>query len=246
MERNNLPGLTPIAIILLAVVLGIFLSISVPLFIGSAAIRPSDWIGFAGSVLTSGVAAIAAYLAWRNISRQMRANFLSREEDRIEEELPGLSDTEDRLAIMLSQFEAARHPVALGQLLLAHKIGVKRSSVADAVDLIFPRANRRTRRRLAELFFDININVVRCSIREQERTAAKADLSNISQFTAADHQKVRDAEKAACLGYDLQWAKVQEAVRGLKDFRENAVERIALLEDRLIRIRAEIERRIDN
>jgi hypothetical protein len=93
MDNDNLPGLSPLWLISLATLFGILLPIMVPVIFGND-IRAADWIGFSGSVLTAGVASAAVYYAWRGIKRQLRADFLSREEDRIERELPGLFDAE--------------------------------------------------------------------------------------------------------------------------------------------------------
>jgi hypothetical protein len=92
MDNDNLPGLSPLWLISLATLLGVFISLAVPAAIGPHAIKPSDWIGFAGSVLTGGIAAAAIYYAWRGLTRQLRISLISREEDRIERELPGLRE----------------------------------------------------------------------------------------------------------------------------------------------------------
>ncbi|WP_316195934.1 MULTISPECIES: hypothetical protein [unclassified Bradyrhizobium] len=72
MERNNLPGLTPVWIIALATVLAAFLSAGVP-FIFKDDIRPADWLGFAGNIIVAGVALIAAVIAWRAVQAQIAA-----------------------------------------------------------------------------------------------------------------------------------------------------------------------------
>ena len=54
----------------------------------------TDWLGFAGNIvgsgITSAVAVAAIYFAWRGVTQQLRITLVSREEDRIEAELPGL------------------------------------------------------------------------------------------------------------------------------------------------------------
>jgi hypothetical protein len=92
MNRDNLPGLSPLWLILLATTLAMFLPITLTFIYASEPIRASDWIGFAGSTLTAGVAGAAIHYAWRGITRQSRLDLISREEDRIERELPGLRD----------------------------------------------------------------------------------------------------------------------------------------------------------
>jgi hypothetical protein len=71
MEKNNLPGLSPLWLISLAMVLGVLILTAVPLILSKEAIHPSDWIGFAGSVLVGGIALLAAIIAWRAVQSQI-------------------------------------------------------------------------------------------------------------------------------------------------------------------------------
>jgi hypothetical protein len=53
MDRDNLPGLSPLWLISLALVLGTAIVVLIPVSIsGGDAIKASDWIGFAGSVVS--------------------------------------------------------------------------------------------------------------------------------------------------------------------------------------------------
>jgi hypothetical protein len=52
----------------------------------------TDWLGFAGSVGTAFVAAVAIFFAWKGIMRQSRLSLVSREEDWIAARLPGMRE----------------------------------------------------------------------------------------------------------------------------------------------------------
>lgn len=94
------PGFGAAGVLVLSTVLAVLLAIGIPIGLAPDPIKISDWLGFAGNVLTGGIAAIAIYFAWRGITHQQRILLLSREEDRIEEELPGLNDAEMLLDFM--------------------------------------------------------------------------------------------------------------------------------------------------
>ena len=236
-EPNNLPGLTPVALIVLATALALLFPLSVPFLVGSTPLRPADWLGFAGSILTSGVAFAAVMVAWRNISRQMRANFLSREEDRIEDELPGLRDTEDRLATMLSLLEAAGRPQVILEILRPSGLLDGEGNLSGAIDRAFPRANEITRRRLTEHFFDLRNSLSAAVATERllrlETSAFFVDDPSNPEATSLRQQ------------LDEQWPAVMRSIGALRQFQIRMVARLEIMTTRLPRIRAEIESRID-
>jgi hypothetical protein len=72
MKNSNLPGLSPLWLISLALVLGTLIAVLIPISIATS-IKPSDWIGFAGSVVAGAIALLAAILAWFAVQRQITA-----------------------------------------------------------------------------------------------------------------------------------------------------------------------------
>jgi hypothetical protein len=75
MDRKNLPGLSPLWLISLALVLGTAIVVMIPVSIsGGDAIKASDWIGFAGSVVSGAMTLIAATIAWFAVKRQIDAS----------------------------------------------------------------------------------------------------------------------------------------------------------------------------
>jgi hypothetical protein len=213
MGRDNLPGLTPLWLILLAVTLVLFISIMTPAVMSPEAIKASDWIGFAGSALAAGVAALAIYYAWRGIMRQMRVSLISREEDRVEAELPGLRATEHKLSTMLlniSEFkylsepkgyENTRDPLGLVAILRAYKIGLEiddlsavagQDRLAAVVDSEFPKASRMVKRELNEILFGIEfwMPLLEDPHPEEEGKA----LANLGACVEALHRYHRELE----------------------------------------------------
>ena len=72
--NDNLPGLTPLWLISLALVLGVVIVTFVPMSIsGGDTIKGSDWIGFAGSVIAGAMTLMAGIIAWFSVQRQIKA-----------------------------------------------------------------------------------------------------------------------------------------------------------------------------
>jgi hypothetical protein len=104
MKNDNLPGLSPLWLMSLAMAFGVLLSVAIPLVVSANAINSTAWIGFCGSILGGAIALFAVVVATRNVRRQLRVNLLSREEDRMETELPGLKQVFEFLDYCCTQF----------------------------------------------------------------------------------------------------------------------------------------------
>jgi hypothetical protein len=72
----------------------------------------SDWLGFVGGMVAAVVAATAVYFGWQGVKRQLRTNVISREEERIERQLPGLREVAGGLEQLFPK------PLSKGSLML--------------------------------------------------------------------------------------------------------------------------------
>jgi hypothetical protein len=104
MKNDNLPGLSSLWLMSLAMALGILISVLVPLIISSNTVNSTAWIGFCGSILGGAITLIGLIVATRNVNRQLQVNLLIREETRMEEELPGLKQAFEFLDYCRSEF----------------------------------------------------------------------------------------------------------------------------------------------
>jgi hypothetical protein len=109
----------------------------------------NDWLGFvggmAGNALTALVAMAAVYFGWQGVKRQLRTNVISREEERIERQLPGLRE----VAGGLEQFFPK--PLSKGSLMLIALAPLRgdHSGVNDHdIKRWFPQADPSTRQAL--------------------------------------------------------------------------------------------------
>lgn len=74
MKSGNLPGLSPLWLISLALVLGTLFLVVIRISIATGdTIKSSDWIGFAGNVVAGAITLFAAILAWFAVQRQITA-----------------------------------------------------------------------------------------------------------------------------------------------------------------------------
>jgi hypothetical protein len=71
MEKNNLPGLSPLWLILLALVLGSFIATALPLIVLTKDVLPADWLGFSGGIIGSGCTIGAGWMAYSAVQEQI-------------------------------------------------------------------------------------------------------------------------------------------------------------------------------
>jgi hypothetical protein len=74
MKNIQMPGLSPLWLIGLALVLGVTLITSVPLILSADVIKRADLIGFAGNALSGAMTLVAAVIAWFAVQRQIESS----------------------------------------------------------------------------------------------------------------------------------------------------------------------------
>lgn len=227
MENNNLPGLTPAWLITLATVLGVFITIAVPAILGSEGIKASDWLGFAGNVLTAGVAAIAVYFGWRGITRQVRIGIVSREEERIERDLPGLRDLQSELGILRAIGSFRVTPAGVLRILKNLKYLDERSTI-ETIAVRVPRADDASRRTLAAIIQAIMTHAAVSKALSDDIDGATEQDKDMAQLAAEEDKMMK------------------EHIAALEQFGEEVALRIAQAEARLPKFRSEIQSFFDS
>jgi hypothetical protein len=210
--KPQLPSAATMALFMTSALVAAWLGLQGPINISAI----KEWqtlIGFAGT-LTVGA------IAWLNVSRQLqqqkigtRLLLLSREEDRIEKDLPGLKDAEILAyfiyAACKNNIEDESFVSKINEALA--QIGFKNIHSSVDIAALLPMTDPGTRRRLNSLVLTIQL---RCEIahrvEKQERDEAKQKLKN--------------------------------EVAKIEDLRESLVRRQTSLNERLPKIRNEIER----
>jgi hypothetical protein len=72
MDKNNLPGLSPLWLMSLALVLGVFLATALPLIVLTKGVATSDWLGFSGGIIGAACTIFAGWLAYSAVQVQIR------------------------------------------------------------------------------------------------------------------------------------------------------------------------------
>jgi hypothetical protein len=122
-------GLTPIWLLALALVLGVFVTVFAPLVASPDHVKLSDWLGFAGSFAGAMVTLAAAALAWWAVQRQIKQAENAIEAARAKEEfasravLPfALTSLHTYVARVIQQLTAMRPPLGHDETVVAQEL----------------------------------------------------------------------------------------------------------------------------
>ena len=236
MKNDNLPGLSPLWLISLAMALGVFLSVAIPLIVSVNTINSTAWIGFCGSILGGAIALIAVVVTTRNVRRQLRVNLLSREEDRMEEELPGLRQAFEFLDYCRTQF--LPDPNQILETLRGRGIEVDKQMSLDDFAQQFSMTDKRTLRMVFELIDRI---ISRC----HAFSKARAQLETLQQEMINDISVFFEQRKQWRSTQTIDVARHFEILKGYLDALNAAAsgldDRIERTNRRLLSFREEIE-----
>jgi hypothetical protein len=239
MDKDNLPGLSPLWLILLATLLAALLPLMVPAVLGTDPVKAADWIGFSGSILTTGVAGAAIYYAWKGIIRQLRISLISREEDRIERELPGLRDANDRLRKIRARLSST--PPGSEEILASFNLGKSTWSIVQEIEQAFPFTDDRTRRRLAELFSNYLPALSQAEVVYGRWIEAENRKHHIKDFDPSTHEEIIENAQYLSGDWERRVNHLHAIREELEQFNAEISERVQILERTLPRFRAEIE-----
>lgn len=188
----------------------------------------SDWLGFVGGLLgnalTAFVAAIAVYYAWRGINRQLRVSIVSREEDRIERDLPGLRDALTVADRLLGNLRTPQSFARARQALETSKDAGKGLIYRVRFVPDLPDTDDVTRREINRILSKLYAHT--CQV--EERTASKS--------RPLGQPGVRSSPTQA------EWDVYSSGVTELSDFAEGLRTRIGRNERALPVLRKEMER----
>jgi hypothetical protein len=227
MEHRYSPGLSPLWLMALAMTLGVFLTLAIPLIISAGTINSTAWIGFAGSCVGGAVAIIAVVVATWNVRRQLRVNLLSREEERMETQLPGLQEIAGLLHGMLpgmkpdpkaviSELRPIQSDLDLSQFnstMHAALQGEPGPITDESLKKVIPLADHVTRQHLLVIMQSV------------ERAAYRLQQQN----------------KGGEIGKNLGMLVLMTELQNLREFEKTLMRRIASYDDRLKAFRNEIE-----
>jgi hypothetical protein len=224
-----------ISFLVASVLLATWLGISGPL-IADASKQPYQWFKDFQPLVGAAFAGIGLYIAWRNVSRQLdqqrvstRLTLLSREEDRIESELPGLREASlfcDQIAkkiLLLSDMNRIADHL--------RTMGVRNpEQLRDFVNTRLPETDDRTRR------------ILIADIRKLIKQVLTAQIVNNARFNRPFGTAIDPAPHTY---HETQLAEVKRTAAKIHAFGHDIKSEIKRKMERLPRIRAEIEAKME-
>ena len=201
------------------------------------------------AAIGAAVAVCAAFIAWHNVSRQLAMNLLTREEDRIEEALPGLRQTSEFLSRLISTIELERPDGVIAALQHHHGLRPDIDS-AVMIEMNMALASPTLKRRIAdELHRLMNAAGYLAEKRHAQARNAEAIMVHSLSADPADREwKVKTAQNVID---ELEKAirqnepRYRSALDTLKETLREIKAKIERFESLLPRIRTIVEERIE-
>lgn len=245
-SKHNLPGLSALWFMSLAMVLGVFLLTAVPLILSAATLNSTAWIGFAGSVVGGAVAIGGLAVATQNVRRQVRVGLLSREEERMEAALPGLKEiagyTQDFRKLLGGSFAAH----SLVNKIAAHNnVRAGGGPLVINLEKLIPSADKHLRQRLLIIMQDAWLHAHAVLAAEDNFTHLKGRSEFQRETADGMIGEARMKVKTAETSLSFKSLAMMAAVANIKKFEDEIIGKIDLFEERLPRFRSEIEHFFD-
>jgi hypothetical protein len=231
MDKNNLPGLSPLWLISLAMTLGVFLSVAVPLIVSVNTINATAWIGFSGSLIGGVVAILALLVATRNVRRQMRVSLLSREEERMEEVLSGLREIAAYLGGILAKMRSINGQ-SVAATIDTYRIRGNIDDLAGRLAKIVPNADEHSAQQLRVMLEKLHETARKMELVDEESTTIRTRYLREKEAGVAGPEietMVRQVE----MRQNNQVDKMRTGIKNLREFEMEVLRRIKQFETRL-------------
>ena len=175
------------------------------------------------------VAVAAAWITWTNVRKQMRVNLMSREEDRLERELPGLEEAAYWLTSIWFRVNGAEPGEIRGRLAEA---GVPADKDLDEqIKIRLPQADyilrQQVSRELSGLLFQTTLYLIGRdslqTVRDAGREPSDEELAGLEKADARTRAKL-ESFREFCTGISR---RLGETERSLDSFRSELKEHFA-------------------
>lgn len=241
MNVPGLPGLPTISALVLACLLASWLSLWGP--VSPSVFREYQTL-ISAAVACVGIA-VAARVAIRNVTKQLRVNVVSREEERIEKTLPGLREAVGCIQDIRKEFRSGSPPVWLKRFEALAAYDPSKDRLADKLKVMMPLADAETCQQVLLLVETLLEHTVRADADySRHLQIINSPQYRIEVETGMIGQARRQAE-AADIGNNLKLLVVLKALKELQHFEERLIRRVISYEKRLPKFRHEIERYFD-
>jgi hypothetical protein len=202
------------------------------------------------TLISAGVTAIGicatGYIAIRNVTRQIRINIVGREEERIEELLPGLYDAHQLCDTMLKVLRYFTRFFGTTEFINQYGLGGTDKSFTQDVKTLLPNTDPATLRRVVERLFQVYTRAGNAQSIQTKITEIERDLLRRQEFEPLAY---RQLQRETATFQEMLAANVkafQAALDGLEKEVIALDTRIVKYERRVKKIRGEIETFFDD
>jgi len=247
MGLNPRNDLWPIALLIFSAVLATWLGVAGPILdeatVGGFFSLLKQWQILLGAIIAVTALVIAVIAISRQFDRQRRfttVNLKSREEERMENALPGLREALDLLIPLYNELQAPKAKQNPGKILQG-LFNSKTETLAQLAQRRLPSADERVRREVIDILIVLRSQCMAIARAEQELKDAQAVLATIEAAPAADYERIGAAPQVAEAHVKLQMAAMGREITALGRTIKTINQRIDTYVARMNRFRRDIE-----
>ena len=235
MTTPDLPGLPTVTGLSLIALICVWLGVAGPIDIS----KLQNWQTLLGSVIGGAIAATGILIAVRNVGRQIRVGILTREEDRIDRELPGLRDAR-RFCLSFTVFGATQSFHGFNKAFGDNGFGIAGSTLPKDIENALPNTDASTRLSVLNVLRDVFIAGWQAQVL-MEQLMADRDRSTAPAWAPEVLRQLQAEMTVLRAAFSQSSNLFRERMAALDAFILQIDERTQLYERRRARIRKEIE-----
>jgi hypothetical protein len=235
--KPRLPGLPTFVALMLCAMIAAWLGIAGPVDLD----KIKGWQTLIGAAVTAIGISVTAYIAVRNVTRQIRVGILSREEDRIERELPGLYDARNLCDAIIPQLRPIRHFYGVVKAINDLRLGGTSKSFQADVEALLVVTDAATRRSVTSALFEMYSRATVAQGTRALQTQLETQSARPEQWDPAEYRKVRAQIASLSDMLITQGNDFQRALDRIERESAAIARKIDVYERRSARIRREIE-----
>jgi hypothetical protein len=185
------------------------------------------------TLVSAAVAFAAATVAYIGVRGTQRITVMIKEQDRIDDALPGLRQTRDRIDSLLAKVEWPRHLLHEAHHHIRSILRPQHGETYEAcVARIIPLADQELRRDVTSAVSRLGTQASVLQARKGEIDQTEADLAGIAGFAPTFHQAVRNAALLARERYDQDATSFLSVVDTLRTLNATIEERLSRAQKR--------------
>jgi hypothetical protein len=200
-----------------------------------------EWQTLVASFLAICGVGFTAFIAVQNVTRQLKINVYSREEDRIERMLPGLREAE-YFASGFLQYRVTQSFIGIVEAFRSDGFGIAHSTYQKDIEKALPNTDGATRRTVERRLYSCFRWAGHTEGAAQAIRSGIAQTSNALEWEPSELEKKRaeiDVHRKNFPRYRQQFANAMDQ---LEAEILNIRKKIEIYENRVVRIREELER----